>query len=220
VSGERPPAPLADVGLVAVRGTTEPQGGSHLLKPLGELIAAKSPVPATYTELVYPASWDFDDSVSRGVSALTSLLNHAAVETPHRRHVLMGYSQGAWVIGEALIPPARRTTGRDADELTPQAAAAITAVLLYGDPRFTAGEPFNAGTYEPGRQSNNPRPPGQLKAWETRLKDYCAQGDIACQADGGTYIAHLAYLTNSMPAEGADFALQCLTSDLLQGEPR
>lgn len=198
----------------------EPQSGSRLLGPLGELIASRSPVPATYTELEYPASIEIEDSVSRGVTALIGLLNHAAAETPHRRHVLMGYSQGAWAIGEALLPRTERTLGRDADELTPQAVARISAVLFFGDPRFTAGEPFNAGTYEPGRQSNAPRRPGELKAWETRLKSYCAQGDIACQGDGGTYIAHLAYLTNSMPAEGADFALQRLAADLSEGVPR
>lgn len=210
----------ADVGLIAVRGTTEPQAGSHLLKPLGDLITAQSPCPAAYTELEYPASWDFESSVRHGVAALTGLLNHAAVAAPHRRHVLMGYSQGAWVIGEALLAPAQRNAGRDVDELSREAAARISAILLYGDPRFTAGEPFNAGTYEPGKQSADPRPPGQLKAWERRIRNYCARGDIACQGSGGTYIAHLAYLTNSMPAEGARFALQRLTDDLLEGDIR
>jgi acetylxylan esterase len=220
LSPAQPAAPAAEVGLVAARGTSEPQSGSRLLGPLGDLIASRSLVPATYVELEYPASYDLQDSVGRGVTALTDLLNGAAAEAPHRRHVLMGYSQGAWVIGEALLPPAERTIGRDAEALTPQASASISAVLFFGDPRFTAGEAYNAGTYDPGRQSDNPRPPGQLKAWEARLRNYCAQGDIACQGDGGTYIAHLAYLTNSMPAEGADFALQCLAADLRQGELR
>lgn len=211
---------LPDVGIIAARGTTEAQTGSQLLQPIGDLISAQLPGRTLYTELEYPASWEFEDSVTRGITNLITLLNRAAAEHPRRRHVLMGYSQGAWVIGEALIPPALRNAGQDAPELSKEASSSISAVLFYGDPRFTAGERFNAGTYEPGKQSENPRPPGQLHAYEARLQNYCAQGDVACQGNGGTFIAHLAYLTNSMRAEGAEFALQRLAADLPTGEDR
>lgn len=210
-----------DIALVGVRGTTEPQTGSNLLRPLGARIIEQSPHRhTTYTELEYPATFDFAASVGQGVRALADLLNQSTAAAPHRLHVLMGYSQGAWVIGETLLPPSQRTAGQDAAELSPRAAARISAVLLYGDPRFTDGEPFNRGTFEPGRQSGNPRPPGQLKNWQDRLQNYCAQGDLACQGSGGTYLAHLAYLTNDMPAQGAAFALERLAADLTQGEPR
>lgn len=186
--------------------------------PVGEMISAELPGRTAYTELAYPADMNFADSVARGVEALVELLNTAAVEEPRRRHVLMGYSQGAWVIGEALVPPAERNAGQAAPELSADASARILAVLFYGDPRFTAGEAFNAGTFEDGKQSGMPRPPGQLAGYADRLQNYCAAGDIACQGSGGTYVAHLAYLTNSMREEGARFALQRLAADQLSGE--
>ncbi|MCZ7431115.1 cutinase family protein [Streptomyces sp. WMMC1477] len=197
----------SDVALIAVRGTTEPQSGSRLLMPVGELISAGLTVPTTYTELDYPADFEFAASVPHGVDTLVRLLNDAASEYPERRHVLMGYSQGAWVIGEALVAPTLRDMGRAAPELSAAAASRVAAVLFYGDPRFTAGEPFNAGTFEADRQSENPRPVGQLAEYADRMQNYCAVGDIACQGNGGTYVAHLAYLTNSMREEGATFAL-------------
>ncbi|MEO3763921.1 cutinase family protein [Streptomyces sp. B8F3] len=210
-----------DIALIGVRGTTEPQTGSNLLRPLGDRIIEQSPHHhTTYTELEYPATFDFTASVGQGVRALADLLNQSTAAAPHRLHVLMGYSQGAWVIGETLLPPSQRTAGQDAAELSPRAAARISAVLFYGDPRFTDGEPSNRGTFEPGRQSDNPRPPGQLKNWQDRLQNYCAQGDLACQGSGGTYFAHLAYLTNAMPAQGAAFALERLAADLTPGELR
>lgn len=208
----------ADIGLVAVRGTTEPQSGSRLLMPVAERISAQLPGRTLYTELEYPAAYDFEDSVTRGVDGLVELLNHAAVEHPERRHVLMGYSQGAWVIGEALVAPSQRSLGQDAAELSPEASSRIAAVLFYGDPRFTEGEPFNAGTFEPGKQSENPRPLGQLHVYESRIQNYCAQGDIACQGNGGSFMAHLSYLTNSMRDEGAAFALQHLNAHPLTGD--
>lgn len=210
--------PLPDIALISVRGTTEPQSGSRLLMQVGDLISSELPGRTTYTELRYPADFDFARSVACGVDALARALNSAAVAHPERRHVLMGYSQGAWVIGETLVPPDRRNAGFKAPELTAAATARIAAVLLYGDPRFTAGEPFNAGTFEDGKQSENPRPVGQLTDYADRLQNYCAAGDIACQGNGGTYLAHLAYLTNSMREEGARFALQRLTADQPPGE--
>ncbi|UGY91640.1 cutinase family protein [Streptomyces gobiensis] len=211
-------ADVPDVALIAARGTTEPQEGSRLLMPVGDLISAEFPGRTTYTELEYPADQHFADSVARGVDALVQLLNTAALEDPERRHVLMGYSQGAWVIGEALVPPAERNLGQAAPELSTDASARISAVLFYGDPRFTAGEPFNTGTFEDGKQSEMPRPPGHLADYADRIQNYCAAGDIACQGSGGTYVAHLAYLTNSMRDEGARFALQRLAADQLSGE--
>lgn len=95
-----------DIALVGVRGTTEPQTGSNLLRPLGDRIIEQSPHHhTTYTELAYPATFDFAASVGQGVRALADLLNQSTATAPHRLHVLMGYSQGAWVIGETLLPP-------------------------------------------------------------------------------------------------------------------
>lgn len=94
------PDGCAEVRVVTVRGTLEPQFGSLLLTPLGGRIAQESGRRTTVTELEYPAS-TAPDSAVRGVENLTALLNETAAACPDQRLVLLGYSQGARVIGNS-----------------------------------------------------------------------------------------------------------------------
>jgi cutinase len=214
------------VDIVSARGSTEPQGGSRLLKPIGAAIAARLPVRVSYTELVYPATFehfeagyparfDLGESPAEGVAALVGLLNRSCKECPERRYVLLGYSQGAQVVGDALVRPEERLAGRVAGEVSPEASERITAVVLFGNPRFTAGEPFNAGTFEPGVEGVSPRRKGALAAYADRLRDYCAAGDLASQSTPGANVqAHVAYFTNPMPRDGAAFAVRKASAEL------
>jgi cutinase len=166
--------------------------------------------PATIRRFVPPADIDLGASPSIGVSNLVAFLNESALRHPDRHVVLLGYSQGAQVVGDALVPPSMRVCGVDAAELSPAASEQIAAVMLFGDPRFTNGEAFNAGTFEPGREGLYPRPAGALDRYADRLRNYCARDDITCQGSEGTMDAHVAYFTNTMPAEAVAFATQIL----------
>lgn len=204
------PAQAADckaVSIVSVRGTGEPQSGSWLQKPIGDEIAAALPGQTKYTELEYPAAFNFDESPSAGVTALVNLLNSEVSACPNQRYVVMGYSQGAYVIGDALVTPDKRVNGKDAGVISSTAASKVAAIMLYGDPGFVAGEPFNAGTPEPGVSGDKPRAKGALDAYADRISDFCARRDFACQK-GGNSAAHLAYFVNGMGSEGATFAVQ------------
>jgi cutinase len=205
--------------IIGVRGSTEPQRGSRLLKPIGDALMAVHPEHTVYVELEYPATIrsfvppaeiDLGESPSIGVTNLVTELNESAVRHPGRCFVLLGYSQGAQVVGDALMPPSQRICGQEAGELSTAASDRIVAVLLFGDPRFTNGEPFNAGTFDPDREGLSPRPAGALDRYADRLRNYCARDDVTCQGRGGSLQAHTTYFSNTMPAQAAAFASQRL----------
>lgn len=160
--------------IVTVRGSTEPASGSRLLTPMdhaishryaGEVQVHSLPYPATFESFTatYPARIDLEQSPTIGVHNLVSLLNNEAASRPERRTVLLGWSQGAQVITDALVHPAARYPGTDAPDLHPTAVDQIAAIALFGNPTFTAGEPHNAGEPAPGVSGVIPRQPGMLR---------------------------------------------------------
>lgn len=205
------PAGAADcraVSVISARGTTEPQSGSWLQKQMGDQILAQFPGQSKYTELPYPATTPFDASAPVGVTNLISTLNTEAQQCPGQKYILLGYSQGAGVVGDALAEPSARIWGATAGTVSAAASGRITAVVMYGDIRFRAGEPYNVGTFEPGKQSGNPpaRPLGALGTYASRIQDYCVKDDFVCQGTGG-FAAHLAYFGNGMREQGVRFAV-------------
>lgn len=197
-----PPDGCAEVRVVTVRGTLEPQLGSLLLTPLGWRIAQESGRATAVTELEYPASRDPDSAV-RGTANLTALLNATAAACPDQQLVLLGYSQGASVIGATLQA---RTA------LTAQAAERIDAIALFGSPLFNGAEPYNRGSYDPALSGLRPLHTGALAQFADRLRDYCHAGDRVCQ--GGDPAAgfgnaltygHVAYFVNDNRDQAAVF---------------
>lgn len=212
---ESPLASCAEIRIVGVRGSTEPQSGSRLLEPIGNALAATHPGRVSYIELEYPATIrrfvppadiDLGESPTIGVKNLVTVLNTSALRHPDRCFVLLGYSQGAQIVGDALVSPALRISGQEVEVLAQGASDRIVAGILFGDPRFTKGEPFNAGTFEPKREGLYPRPNGALDRYARRLRSYCAKDDVTCQGHVGSLQAHVAYFHNSMPTEAVAFA--------------
>ena len=206
--------------LVTVRGTGEPLDRSNLLGPVAEQIAAAYPGETRHYDVPYPASAEslstapgdayFGESADEGVRLVLNELNAAAEQCPQQRSVVMGFSQGALVVGDALISPDRRDAGKDEGELSSRSAENVTAALIYGDPRFVGSEPFNAGTYDSSVNGMlRPRSPGDLEAFADRLRSYCVAHDFVCQS-GGQFDPHISYFTNGMREEGAQFVLGLL----------
>ncbi|MFE6921849.1 cutinase family protein [Nocardia sp. NPDC057663] len=203
------PTGCAEVRVVTVRGTLEPQTGSLLLTPLGKRIAQESGRRTTVTELEYPASMA-PDSAIRGVENLTTLLNTTAATCPDQQLVLLGYSQGARVIGNTL-------NARTA--LTDQAGARIDAVALFGNPLFNGTEPYNRGSFDLALSGTGPLPAGALAEFADRLHDYCNAGDRVCQggdpaAGFGNALSygHFAYFVNGNRDQAAAFVREQLGS--------
>ena len=194
--------------VITARGTGEPHRG-QLLSPVSRAISEARPDQMLRIDLDYPADTDVNGGASLGVRTLVTTLNQQARTCPEQKFVLLGYSQGAMVIGDALAAPDARLVGTEADELRPETGAAISAVLFYGDPRFVGAEPYNSGDYDPSRDGLLPRPAGALADYAERLRDYCVSDDFICQATTMDLdeAGHVEYFSNGMQQDGAAFAI-------------
>ncbi|UOQ58486.1 cutinase family protein [Leucobacter allii] len=197
--------------VVTARGTGEPSSG-QLLSPVARAIAEARPDAVETVDVDYPADTEVQLGGTRGVRTLVDTLDVQAEACPEQEFVLLGYSQGALVIGDALADPAVRLVGAAAGEVDDAAGARIRAIVLYGDPRFVGTEPYNTGDYDPGLNGLLPRPPGSLDAYAERLRDYCVAGDLVCQSSLELdEEPHLAYYENGMQQDGAAFAITRLS---------
>ncbi|UQU61396.1 cutinase family protein [Couchioplanes caeruleus] len=179
-----------DVEIIGARGTTERPGLGVVLTPLAQQITRAVPQTVRTTALDYPATFNYTASVQQGVTALAADVRRTAAACRNTRFVLMGYSQGANVVGDALA--GRSVRGRAAGQpaIPANLASRVAAVLLFGDPTFTAGEDFNItdGT----RNGILSRGAGRLDAFAGRTQSFCNRNDRFCQ--GGTSLAaHLDY---------------------------
>jgi hypothetical protein len=184
-AAQAPGGACPDLEIIGARATTERPGLGVLLTPLAERITRKLPQAVRTTAVDYPASFNYQPSVQEGVTALAADLQRTAATCASTRFALLGYSQGANVVGDALAG-----RGRAAPAVPKQLADRVDAVVLFGDPTFTAGEKFNVtdGT----RSGIFTRGAGRLDAFAARTQSFCNRNDRFCQ--GGTSVAaHLDY---------------------------
>lgn len=204
------PQECAPYLVVTVRGTGEPQIG-QLLSPVVREIEDARPDAVEVMHLDYPASTEMKKGSSIGVFTLVQTLNLQVTECPLQRFVLLGYSQGALVIGDALSATADRIVGSGAGELTGAASDRIAAIVFYGNPRFVGSEPYNRGFFNPDINGLLARPVGALDTYAERMNDFCVRRDFVCQStmsldeDG-----HVQYFDNGMQEEGAEFVIDQL----------
>ena len=189
-----------DVEVIGARGTTERPGLGVLLTPLAQRLTRELPQTVRSTALDYPASFNYTTSVRQGVTSLAAGVQRTAAACPGTRFVLMGYSQGADVVGDALAGRSVRGPVAARPAIPAALSDRVAAVLLFGDPTFTAGEDFNVGTGT--RSGIFPRGAGGLDAFAGRTQSFCNRNDRFCQ--GGTSLAaHLDYA--KFLADATDF---------------
>jgi hypothetical protein len=183
------------VEVVIARETGAGQDSSWMLTGLARSISTRLGGQTSTYHVRYPASANFLTSVPEGVTDMVRHLNDQASRCPDQKFVLLGYSQGAMVGGDALAAPIDRTFG-PADVLSADAASSVAAAAWFGDPRFRSGETFNAGNPAAGANGVYPRRQGALGAFADRIRDYCASGDPICQSGSFNYLAHAGYVWN------------------------
>jgi len=197
--------------VITARGTGEPST-NQLLSPVAKTIAKARPKLVEQLDLDYPADTDVKEGGTEGARRLVDTLNVQAEACPDQRFVLLGYSQGAMLVGDALSDPETRMVGETVGEVTEDAAKRIRAIVLYGDPRFVGAAPYNAGSFDPAINGVLPRPADALDAYADRLRDYCVAQDFVCQ---GSFDldeqGHIDYFDNGMQADGAAFAITKLS---------
>lgn len=175
-----PRSGCADIETIAARGTTERQGGGIVAGPLATALQQQLPQTVQTHDLVYPASFNYRSSVRQGVEAMRERLAETAAECPDTEFVLIGYSQGADVIGDVLaggsVPAADR----------------IDAVVLFGDPTFRGADDFNLGSFSPNRNGTFARQAGELDAFADEIGSFCRGNDTICQR-GANGSGHFRY---------------------------
>ncbi|HYN95912.1 MAG TPA: cutinase family protein [Pilimelia sp.] len=257
-AAEAPSSGCADVEIIGARGTTEAPGVGRILQPVAARMTAELDAAVRTTPLDYPASVNYGSSVRQGVDAVRVELAAIAESCPDTAIVLMGYSQGADVMGDVLAAMPTGGSGgamtrggmmgmgmgmsrgemmsRMRERMAARAAAArangggmmgggmmarmrqrlanaggmmgggndggmngmdnsggmnmamepgmmqVEAVVLFGDPTFTGGEPFNAGD----GQGNGifARGAGNLGTFADRTISFCNSNDPICQGRG------------------------------------
>ncbi|BCY08492.1 cutinase [Actinoplanes sp. L3-i22] len=193
-----------DAHIVVTRASTEAPG-TGIIGSLATAVTRASDQTITVEATDYPAALNpYPPSVAAGTQALTAQLTNEATNCPATKIVVMGYSQGAHVIGDVLAG-----TGRVAG-FTPSAAIGtgvsdkVVAVILMGDPRYVPGKSFNAGTSRTKglfARGND----AALDAFADRTQSYCDTGDTFC-ASGASVAVHLSY-TRKYNKVAEDFVL-------------
>ena len=181
----------AEVHIIATRASTE-RPGAGIIGSLVTAVQQASDQSVSTDTTDYPATLsNYSSSVARGVAALTEQVTTQAADCPESKIVLLGYSQGAHVIGDVLAGSGRAGPGRQTAPLDDGAAERVAAVVLMGDPRFVPNKPFNAGTST--RAGRFPRgADAALDPFAEVLQSYCDTDDTFC-AGGGNLNVHLGY---------------------------
>ena len=197
--------------VITARGTGEPKR-KQLLAPVARAISEARPGEVERLDLDYPADTEINAGGTLGARTLIDTLNVQAEACPEQATVLLGYSQGALVIGDALSEPETRLVGANVGVLSEAATEQLLAVVLYGNPRFVGSDPTGYGTFDPDLNGLLPRPPGGFEEYEDRLRDFCVADDFICQSTlAMEESGHVAYYDNGMQNDGAAFVIAHLT---------
>jgi len=145
------------VHVIVARGSNESPGQGTLSSVSQTILSCVAGSDAIGVD--YPATLtNYDQSEAQGVAALTSMIQSYVASCPNARIVLMGYSQGAHVVGDTLCGsdsnsplPSRYSANSkfprsSIDRRTTLTSHIVAAVIQTGDPAHTVGLSFNTGT--------------------------------------------------------------------------
>ncbi|CAI0647461.1 unnamed protein product [Colletotrichum noveboracense] len=168
--------------ILDVRGSGEPQGVSLSFQIAIERMIANT-TEITTESIIYPAS--FDQNVSVGVQNTVDTIRRGLQDCPNQKYALLGYSQGATVVLQAL------------GKLDHETTKAINAVVVVGNPYRTPGRASNVDSQ--GRPDNRTQfgmfAAQAIQANRTfpnyddildhsgKVRDICLEHDLVCAPD-------------------------------------
>lgn len=186
------PSACTPVKFVGVRGSGEqgdPRQLGELTGPLYDALVARFGDRAIgFYGLPYPAhaiDWrvfesynvTYQRSKNRGRDELRDYLRAEVAACASERLLVVGYSQGAHVVGDVF--------SKKVGQLSPNVLGKVSAVELFGDPRFNSRESFDRGSFTLGRNGLlGARSPEDLDSVSTKLRSWCRQRDLVCQGPG------------------------------------
>lgn len=194
----------AGIYAVVCRGTFEQQNitgfgfQGSIVTPLLAAIPNSGAI-----SVVYPAAVnDYGSSVQQGaIDALKKITDYNTA-CPNSKIVIMGYSQGAQVMGNALaggssyIPVLGGRTGPN-DALPTSVGSKIIAVNFLGDPNRVKGQGQDADPKSCTTSSSTPRNGTaypNFQYYADRVNQWCHDGDPVCCANGSDPGSHIAYV--------------------------
>lgn len=148
--------------------------------------------------VVYPATESqYPTSEQEGVVGMKQLVTAYVDQCPGHWIILLGYSQGAQVVGDTLI--GSNNSGFSDRSTNPiglgkNYLAQIAAVIQMGDPGFTTDTPGHVGN----ASKNGLFPRLNAAAYtqygfNNKMQTYCDAGDLVC-AGGASLAVHVGYV--------------------------
>jgi hypothetical protein len=152
---------------------------------LVKTIRKSNSVPIYTEAIAWESAWYYGWSVSDGKGALIGEMNNMAKTCPYTRVLLLGYSQGASVVGEVLT--------HNYNSLSAVAKTNFDGAVLLGDPTYRPGEKIDAvgdGTsngaffYDRTKYSLDKfRALNAQRKAVLDIRSYCKPADMWCQSD-------------------------------------
>lgn len=191
-------------------GNVYSSGGLGRMSGIASAVASGKSTSVRTAGLNYPATigWGgtaYLGSLNTGRDRLAAEIRRLASLCPSSKLVLIGYSQGAHVIGDVM-------SNSNPEGLTSTQRSKVAAVFLTGDPVRRPNEPHNRGTGAGGGVLID-RGAGQMSSLGSRIQSYCYYGDNVCDApraasNGATI--HGSYGNSTLRSYAASFILSKL----------
>ncbi|GLA31345.1 hypothetical protein AnigIFM63326_010017 [Aspergillus niger] len=200
----------ADIHFMLARGTTEDYPGTTYT--MAELVAENTTLSTNYENILYPAVSETEsDSYFIGRAAVGSQVNRYAADCPNSRIVLISYSQGAMIVGDALAGGGGVSTLGNATQplVSEDVSKHIAANVYYGNPRHAPYQPYNMGNNTWNVTGKYPRLDYQIRYLHDRYRhvtaDWCNDGDGVCSPSEGAdaLSLHMAYANDYDPIAAA-----------------
>lgn len=129
----------AQVHVFAARGSAEPPGPGAI-QSLVDLVKSHSDQTVSSNAIDYPALlFPYGRSSASGTAAVKQQVSDQVEKCPRQKIVLVGYSQGAHIIGDALGGGGGGDLGPETPELDASIGDHVTAVIQMGDPGTQRG---------------------------------------------------------------------------------
>ncbi|KAF2435313.1 alpha/beta-hydrolase [Tothia fuscella] len=181
----------ANVHITVVRASTE-QPGQGVIGTLATMISGAIP-GSTVEAIDYPALLNpCGLSSSNGTTTTTGQLQKYVDSCNKASVVLLGYSQGAHVVGDVMCGGGQATSlGPSTPPIAKKYQDKVVAMIQMGDPRHVAQASFDVGS----SQGNGifPRPANiSCNAIAAKIRSYCDSGDSFYDI-GDDVQVHLSY---------------------------
>ncbi|KAK8118547.1 uncharacterized protein PG998_003173 [Apiospora kogelbergensis] len=183
------------VHVFGARETLQPQGFGTAKSVVDSVLRAHNG-SVTAEDIIYPAAGGdnaaYAASAKAGVEAVVRQTKSFADMCPQAKIVMVGYSQGAQIMDDALCGGSSAAGGNtQAPRVADMLDSRIAAVIMMGNPRHADGLSYNVGTAEASGFAA--RPQGfECPDFAARIQSYCDADDPFC-AKGNDTAAHQEY---------------------------